>query len=681
MEKKSKKKYILIAAACLFAAFLIFLVKFLLPVYNETSDTVYEILSDVTSADFIREGNTMIYGADGEVVGEYGYEEYEYVDITEISDYITYGYIAREDKNFTRHNGVDLLATLRAGIAYVLNGGEITQGGSTITQQLIKNSLLTQEQTFTRKITEIFLAWEIEKDYTKADIMELYCNCNYYGNSCYGVEATAQYYFGKSANDVTLAEAAILVATSNSPNNYNPVADYDLAMERKNLVLDDMLEEEHITQEEYDTAYAEEPEIIAQHTDTEDISYLVSYATHCAALRLMENEGFQFQYLFSSQDEEDSYVESYSEAYNNALEEIRSGGYEIYTSFDTSVQEALQEQVDSGLSGFTDTDDSGVYKMQSAAVCIDNETQMVVAVVGGRSGSGEYNRGYQAVRQPGSSIKPLLDYGPALDNGTASPGSVFTDKETTIDGYSPKNSDGSYRGRVTVREALIRSINTIALQVFDQSGSFDNLSYLEEMKFSSLSFADSSALAVSIGGFTNGVTVSDMVRGYAAIANGGSYSSNDCILSIETYAGETVYEASNAETQVYSEDTAFMLTDMMNGLFEESYGSGYGASDSGQNYVGKTGTTDNNYDTWFCGFSPYYTTAVWVGCDSPETLGFYGSDYPLEIWTAFMDTVHEGLDPINFEMPSTIKLMNSSGDTKDADYSGYDSRPDGYDYV
>lgn len=680
-KKRKSRRIVFLVLLALLIAFAVAAYAVLFPVYQRTKDAVYEILSNMTSADFIREGNTLIYDSDGILIGEYGYEEYEYVTIDQISDYITYGYIAREDKNFTTHPGIDIMAIARAGIAYIANGGEITQGGSTITQQLVKNSLLTQEQTFTRKITEIFLALEVEKNYTKADIMELYCNSCYYGNSCYGVEAAARYYFGKSASTVTLAEAAIIVATSNSPNNYNPVANYELSMERKNLVLADMLEEGYITQEEYEAACAEEPEILQQTTEVEQETDLVTYATHCAALKMMENDGFEFQYVFTTQEEQEAYEESYSAAYNDALEEIRTGGYEIYTSFDLTIQKELQDQIDDGLSGFTETSDSGIYSRQAAAVCIDNETQMVVAIVGGRSGSGEYNRGYQATRQPGSAIKPILDYGPALDNGTIYPGLNMIDEETTVNGYTPKNSGGSYRGSVTVREALVRSINTIALQIFDNSGGFDNLSYLEQMRFSSLSYADSTATAISIGGFTNGVTVSDMAKAYATIANGGDYSYNDCIVSIQTYTGEVIYQASDSIVNVYSEDTAFMLSDMMNGLFEERYGSGYGLSSSEQVYAGKTGTTDNNYDAWFCGFSAYYTTAIWIGYDYPAELGFYGSDYPLEIWVSFMDIIHEGLTPTVFDCPDTIKLVNSSGDIIDANYTGYDSRPSGYDYT
>ncbi|MCD7982033.1 MAG: penicillin-binding protein [Clostridiales bacterium] len=682
-RRKITRRTILVILAALIIAFAVFAGVKLLPNNQEAKTTMNEVLTDMDDSSFVRAGNTSVYASDGTVIAQVGNEKYYYADITDISDYITNGYIAREDREFTLHNGISIRAIARAAVAYVANRGEITQGGSTITQQLVKNSLLTQEQTFSRKITEILLALEIEKTYNKAEIMEYYCNYNYYGNGCYGVEGASQYYFGKSASKVTLAEAATLVATSNAPSVCNPVSDYDLTMERKNEVLADMLECEYITQEEYDQAVAEEPVIVQKTQNKEWDNYFATYAIYCASLKLMENDGFEFVYTFSSQEEQDAYEEAYSTAYNQAYEEVYTGGYEIYTSLDPEIQQTLQQCVDEGMTEFTEKGEDGIYEMQAAAVCIDNETQMVVAIVGGREEEGEYNRGFQAERQPGSSIKPILDYGPALNEGMVTAGTVLTDQETTVDDYTPKNSSGSYRGNVTVREALVRSINTIALQLFDMTGQETAMSYLEQMQFTSLTYADMSAPAVSIGGFTDGVTVADMARAYATLANGGQYSENDCILSMTDYMGDTVYTASEETLEVYLEDTAFILTDILQGTFEESYGLADGTDTQGQHYAGKTGTTNNNYDAWFCGYSAYYTTTVWIGYDYPDDLGFYGAEYPLDIWSSFMDILHEDLEPQEFLPTDTVVLTNSSGDTMEVDYDTdiYESRPSGYDYV
>lgn len=659
----------------------VFLFSRLWPIYQDMQDNVYEILADMNEDSFRRAGNTVIYDVNGEVLGRIGNEKYEYVDINHISDYIQRGYIAKEDRNFTTHGGVDWIAFLRAGIAYVTHGGEITQGGSTITQQVIKNNLLTQEQTFTRKFTEIFLALQIEKDFTKAEIMEFYCNSNYYGNGCYGVEGASLYYFGKSAEDVTLAEAAILVATSQSPNNYNPVVDYELSMEKKNQVLSNMLEEGYITEAEFNSACEEEPEIVQQSENLVNNNYLTSYALHCGTLELMEDDGFQFIYTFENSDQYESYEEVYTEAYNNAYEEIRTGGYSIYTSLDPEIQSLLQSTIDDHLSSFTEQTD-GIYDLQAASVCIDNETQMVVAIVGGREAEGEFNRGYQAERQPGSAIKPLLDYGPAINEGIVTPGSIRVDEEIEVNGYSPKNSEETYRGEMTIREALIRSINTIAFQLLNEMGQETAMSYLDALHFSSLTYADMTAPAVSLGGFTTGATVADMARGYATLENHGQYSSNTCILSISDFAGSVVYEATEDTEEVYNVDTAFMVTNMLEGTFEEDYGFANGLKESNHHYAGKTGTTNSQMDTWFCGYSAYYSTAVWIGYDYPQPLNFYGGDYPLDIWLDFMEQLHQDLEPQEFDVPETIRLINDEDELIEVDYTSniYASRPNGYDY-
>lgn len=685
LYKRQKHRRILwiviLSILALLVSISVFLFSRLWPIYQDMQDNVYEILADMNEDSFRRAGNTVIYDVNGEVLGRIGNEKYEYVDINHISDYIQRGYIAKEDRNFTTHGGVDWIAFLRAGIAYVTHGGEITQGGSTITQQVIKNNLLTQEQTFTRKFTEIFLALQIEKDFTKAEIMEFYCNSNYYGNGCYGVEGASLYYFGKSAEDVTLAEAAILVATSQSPNNYNPVVDYELSMEKKNQVLSNMLEEGYITEAEFNSACEEEPEIVQQSENLVNNNYLTSYALHCGTLELMEDDGFQFIYTFESSDQYESYEESYTEAYNNAYEEIRTGGYSIYTSLDPEIQSLLQGTIDEHLSSFTDQTD-GIYDLQAASVCIDNETQMVVAIVGGREAEGEFNRGYQAERQPGSAIKPLLDYGPAINEGIVTPGSIRVDEEIEVNGYSPKNSEETYRGEMTIREALIRSINTIAFQLLNEMGQETAMSYLDKLHFSSLTYADMTAPAVSLGGFTTGTTVVDMARGYATLENHGQYSTNTCILSMSDFAGNVVYEATEDTEEVYNVDTAFMVTNMLEGTFEEDYGFANGLKESNHHYAGKTGTTNSQMDTWFCGYSTYYSTAVWIGYDYPQPLNFYGGDYPLDIWLDFMEQLHLDLEPKEFDVPETIRLINDENKLVEVDYTSniYASRPDGYDY-
>lgn len=341
IKKKKRKKIRRIIfsflSLCLITVTAIIIAKFY-PEYKNIKQNAYEKLSNMTEDSFKRAGNTEIYDKDGNIIGKYGNEKYEYISFQDISKYIVNGYIAKEDRNFLNHHGVDYKAILRAGYSYIKHKGVITQGGSTITQQVIKNNLLTSEQTYQRKITEIMLARALEKQYNKNQIMEFYCNSNYFGNGCYGVQAASQYYFGCDAKDISLGNAAILVATSNLPNVYNPIVNYDLSLEKRNDVLDDMLTCQYISQEEYDEAVAEKPTIVKQQSSEIKETYLTTYALHCTALKIMKKEGFDFKYTYRTEQEYEEYKKDYDEKYNNTVEVVRSGGYKIYTSLNQNIQ-------------------------------------------------------------------------------------------------------------------------------------------------------------------------------------------------------------------------------------------------------------------------------------------------------------------------------------------------------
>lgn len=670
-----------------------------LPMYQDASEQAYDKLSNLNENSFHMFSNTVIYDKEGKKIGEIDSGSYKYVKINKVSPYIQYGYIATEDKKFMEHGGIDLQSLMRAGLSLITNDGEIKQGGSTITQQVIKNNLLTQEQTFSRKLTEVLLAPTLERKFSKADIMEFYCNSNYYGNQCYGVETACKFYFGCSAKDVTLAQAAMLCGISNSPNNYNPIASMKLAKEKQAQVLDNMLEAGYITEKERKKAIKEEITIVGLSTNTSSENYMVSYAIDCATIQLMKENGFKFQYTFQTQKDQSDYKKKYSSEYSKRSAEIRAGGYKLYTSLDQKIQKKLQHSVSNTLSTFTEKNKkTKKYALQSAAMCIDNETQYVVAVIGGRTKNDPYNRAFLSNRQPGSTIKPLLDYAPAIDNGVVNGSTVYNDTKvywdnTNRNSYSPSNSGGGHRGRVTIREALARSINTVAFQVFKDVGSDIALDYLDKMHFSSLSYADNSAPAISLGGFTHGVTVNDICRGYATLENNGKMSSRTCLIKIEHETNGTVYEApelEESETEVYSADTSFIMKDIMQGTFNEGYGTGHSAYNDKQIYAGKTGTTSSNKDAWFCGFSSYYTTAVWIGYDTPRKMpGMYGGTYPLRIWSSFMNNIHKDKKRANFDLPQTIELRRVSGNNLiatghelnyDETKRYYNQRPGGYDY-
>lgn len=639
-------------AAALSAVFIYAKAK---PELDYCRQVAYDKLAQMGRQDFSMLSDTEIYDKDGQLIGLINAGHYEYVPISRISLNIQNAYIAQEDRRFKSHTGVDWIATFRAALALVKNRGVITQGGSTITQQVIKNTYLTQEKSFTRKIVEILLAPEIEKEYSKADIMEFYCNTNFYGNHCYGVQAASRYYFGKDASELTPGDAAVLAGISNSPTAYDPVKNPDAAREKRNDVLYSMYEVNLLTKAEYDS-YASQPlNIVQEEMEGTDENYLSSYAIHCAALELMKMEGFDFRYTYENKEDYTSYMERYQALYNAKNEEIRAGGFSIYTSLDPSLQAILQTKIDEGLSSYTELQDNGKYALQGAGVIVDNQSNYVVAIVGGRGKDDPFNRAYLSARQPGSTIKPLIDYAPAFDTGEYYPARLVDDHKWE-DG--PSNSSGSYHGEVTVREALNRSLNTVAWQILSDIGVNFGLEYLGRMQFQKITYIDNNIPSLSIGGFTNGVRVVDMAKGYSTLANNGIYNDRTCILRIvHEQQGDISKNIKPQAQQVYQEDTAYMITDILKGTLTEPYGTGRGLSLSGgMPAAGKTGTTNSSKDTWFCGYTRYYTTAVWVGYDIPRAMpGIFGSTYAGRIWKKTMDELHSGKEPWDWEQPSTVE--------------------------
>ena len=621
--------------------------------YTNIRQTEYDRIANLSTQTFSNLNNTRVYNDKGKLLAEITAADYKYVGINDVSRYIQEGYIAVEDKNYKEHIGVDLTAIARAGVALVKHGGEITQGGSTITQQVVKNTLLTAEQTYVRKCAEVLLAVDMEKKFTKAQIMEFYVNSNFYGNQCYGVEAACQYYFGKSAADVNISEAAMIVGMSNSPSKYNPVANYDLAIKKRNSVLNKMYKNGVIKKQELQEAKEDELLVVEKRTESVNETYQVSYAIYSAVITMMEQEGFEFEYSFPDKKSYDNYRERYSEKYGEISDKIRSGGYDIYTSLNNKQQKILQKSLDSTLSGYTEKQSDGRYAVQGAAVCVDNETGYVTAIVGGRGKKDQYNRAYLAKRQPGSTIKPLLDYAPAFETGEYFPSKIMSDHPIT---NGPKNSGGTYRGKISMREAIARSINTIAYQTLYGIGVDTGLAYLDNLQFNSISYVDNNNLAIALGGFTNGVRVVDMAKGYSTLASGGTYIERTCIRKIVQQGEGLIYTDTKTSHQVYLEDTAWLMTNCLKGTMELPYGTGHNCALTNQISAGKTGTTNSSKDGWFCGYTTHYTTAVWVGRDDNKSIsGMYGATYAGKIWQSYMNEIHKGMKKEDFIKPDTVR--------------------------
>ena len=655
-----------------------------LPMFTEAREEVFDKLVHLSKDDFIMKEDTVVYDANGKKVGSVNAGSYKYVSINDISPYIYDGYIAVEDKRFRTHGGVDLVATMRAGVSLLKHNMEITQGGSTITQQVIKNNLLTQNKSYTRKIAEILLAPTIESKFTKAQIMEFYCNSNYYGNKCYGVGAASRYYFGKKCAALEPQEATMLKGLPNSPAAYNPVLHPQAALKKRNRVLKTMCNDGVITPKEYKAAVKKKLNIkqLSEEGSSNE-TYVISYAIHCSAISLMEKEDFKFKYVFDSKEDYQKYNKTYSKAYSEKIESIRSGGYKIYTSINMKKQKKLQKSVDEGLAFNKEKDnDSGKYALQGAAVCVNNETGYVEAVVGGRGKNDQYNRAYLAARQSGSAIKPLIDYTPGFESGMYSPSTIVNDNKFA---NGPSNAGGAYYGSVHIREAVARSLNTVAWQVLDNISVKYGLSFLDKLHFHNISYIDNDNMALSLGGFTEGVRVVDMAKGFSTLANNGSFSDRTCVKKIEHVSDGVVYKNNNEKTQVYSEDAAWMMTDVLKGVFNESYGTGRKLKlENGQICAGKTGTTNSSKDVWFCGYTRYYTTVVWAGYDTPRAMpGASGASIPGVIWKDYMDKIHEKLKPQDFTMPSTISLAkyDSAGNIIEGTaVAGSKTRPAGMDY-
>lgn len=655
-----------------------------LPMFTEAREEVFDKLVHLSEDDFVMKEDTVVYDSKGKQVGSVNAGSYKYVKINDVSPYIYEGYIAVEDKRFKTHGGVDLVATMRAGVSLLKHNMEITQGGSTITQQVIKNNLLTQNKSYTRKIAEILLAPTIESKFTKAQIMEFYCNSNFYGNKCYGVGAASKYYFGKKCADLEPHEAAMLIGLSNSPASYNPVLHPKAALKKRNSVLRIMCKEGVITPKEYKSALKKKLNIkqFSEKGGSKD-SYVMSYAIHCAAISLMEKENFKFKYVFDSKEDYQKYNKQYSKVYSEKIESIRSGGYKLYTSINMKKQKKLQKAVDNGLSFNKEKDgDTGKYALQGAAVCINNETYYVEAIVGGRGKNDQYNRAYLAARQSGSAIKPLIDYTPGFESGMYSPSTIVNDHKFA---NGPSNAGGGYHGNVRIREAVARSLNTVAWQVLDNITVKYGLSFLDKLHFHNISYIDNDNMALSLGGFTEGVRVVDMAKGFSTLSNNGSYSDRTCIKKIEHVSDGVVYKNNNEKDQVYSQDAAWMMTDVLKGVFNESYGTGRKLKlDNGQICAGKTGTTNSSKDVWFCGYTKYYTTVVWAGYDTPRAMpGASGASIPGVIWKDYMDDIHKKLKPEDFIMPSTISLAKYDGNgniIEGTAISGSSKRTYGMDY-
>lgn len=594
---------------------------------------------------FMPSQTSVVYDTKGQLISFIkGEKEADYVEYEDIPAYFITAMVSIEDKRFYQHDGIDFVALVRSAKA-IMESGSLSQGGSTITMQLARNIYLDNGKRWERKLKEMFIAVEMEKLYSKNKIMEYYLNNIYFANGYYGIQSASKGYFSCDLKDLTLSQTAFLCAIPNSPSYYDPIVNYDNTIERRDRILTNMYEDGKIDEATYLTALDEAIVLQPSHeTKSQRNNYVDTYVYYCATRALMGLQGFEFKEYFSSEAEKKEYYQEYDELYADCQKQIYANGYKIYTSIDLTKQEALQNSLNTILSGFTEVGENGAYEMQGSAACIDNETGYIVAIVGGREqnelGIYTLNRAYQSHRQPGSSIKPLIVYTPFFERGNT-PDTIVMD--TPIE----DGPDAAYyMGAVTARYAVEQSLNSAAWNVYSEITPEVGLQYLKNMHFKEI-FDTDYVLPTALGGFTTGMSAVEMAAGYATLENSGIYREPTCIKKIVDAAENIVYISQQEGTKIYTETASRMMTDVLSTLMTN--GTGKMALLENMPCAGKTGTTNDNKDGWFVGYTRYYTTSVWVGYDMPRYVAdLGGSTYPAQIWKAYMSTIHEGLEPMNF---------------------------------
>ena len=647
MAKPKKKSSLVKKILILLIIFILGVIGIVVGVFMASISKLKKNADKITEGiteDYFRQIETsIIYDIDGnEITSLSGIKELYYVEDKYIPEVLKDAFIVLEDQEFYSHKGIDYTAIVRAYIANMRNGA-IVEGASTITQQLAKNVFLTNDVTWERKITEMFIANNLEEQFSKNEILEFYINNIYFGNGYYGIQAAAEGYFNKDISELSVSELTFLAGIPKNPSRFDPITKFDTAIERRDFILKQLYANGSISGLEYYEAI--EDEVILNMEDQGSHNYVETFVFYCAARTLMQANGFVFQYQFDDEETRENYQELYDQEYTKYQTYLFTGGYRIYTSIDMEKQELLQEAINENLKNFTETNEDGIFKLQGAATCIDNSSGFVVAIVGGREQDYDgytLNRAYQSFRQPGSAIKPILVYAPYLALGHT-PNEIVYDEPIA---NGPKNAEDKYYGEITLTQALAMSSNVVAWRLMQEMTPSHALTYLEQMHFKKIE-ADKDNVAAAIGGLTYGVSTLEMAAAYAALENDGIYREPTCVMKITNAKGETIKDNFNTEIAVYPKQVSRMVTKMM------EYGMNKGllsfANIKNAVVAAKSGSTNDGKDGWLCGYSRYYTTAVWIGCDMPEGVpGLNGGSYPLNVWKQYMETIHEGLAKKNF---------------------------------
>ncbi len=629
------------------------------------------------------------YFRDETLIGELRAEEdRRLVHLDEVSEYLINAVIATEDRHFYEHMGIVPKSLIRATIQDLTNS-PVQTGGSTLTQQLIKNTLLSSEVTHERKAREIFLALRIERMFSKDQILEAYLNEIYFGKNAngsniYGVQAAAKGIFGKDVKDLNLAESAYLAGIPQSPITYSPFTKEGLEAGsiRQKTMLNNMLEHGYITQSEYDEALAYDIGANLAQPSTRAYSrypFLMMEIEERAAKALADQALKE-----KNQTREDISVEEYRTLVEEKRKEILRNGYKIYTTIDRRVHEIMQEIASNPENfGPNRTYKIGDKVIENAleevgSMLIDNDSGQILGMIGGRDFNVEQTNHATARRQPGSAMKPIAAYAPAFEEGILQPASVIDDVPVILpDGtkkqHIPANWDNKFHGLMTARDALKYSYNIPAIKAYLNVGIPQALNYVKNMGVTTLVEADNYASTGVIGGLTYGLTVEEITNAYATFANGGSFVDAYMIERIEDNNGQLIFQHESQPVSVFSEQTAYLMTDMMRSVVSQSGGTGIGVRQHvgwQVDIAGKTGTTNYDKDSWFIAFTPRLSMGVWIGYDEPYTLGGQSKRNAIEIWGKVMKRIFEeypDLSPTDekFKQPDGIvarSVCSKSGD-------------------
>lgn len=612
----------------------------------------------------INYANTIVYDSEGNVIAELsGDENRKIITMSEMSEYLPKAFVAIEDERFYKHGGIDIKRTAAATVTYVFNGGSSSFGGSTITQQLVKNITNEKETSGTagieRKIKEMSRAYQIEKMISKDQILELYLNLiplGASGKDLCGVEIASNYYFNKSAKDLTIEESAFLAGINHSPNKYNPFKGYDngeMIKSRTKTVLSKMLELKYINKDQYDEAVKKVDEGL---TFTEGVlpsskvtSYYISAAINEIVDQLVEEKEWSKEY---------------------AQSRVFGGGYKIYTNQVTSIQNITEQEYHNEKYILKSKLNEGAHS-QSAMVIIDNPTGKVVACMGGLGtdvNAVGINRIF-STRQPGSSIKPLGVYGAGLYYGTITAATVYDNSKTTFGvKYSPDNASSQRSGLCNIRGAIEVSANIVACKILSGIDPDKSIDFMRELGITSLikssenAQSNDSNLSLALGGITKGISPLEMASAYATIANNGVYTSPSFFTKVEDEKGNVILESKQESKRVISEDLAYMIKSLLQEPVNGSMGTARNCAIPGFFVGAKTGTTNDNYDRWLCGMTEYYTGAVWYGYDKNEKINYSANPSAL-IWASVMKQVHKELPAKTLQKTSNIVSAKICRDT------------------